>query len=147
MRQGLSVDVANRQKIHLPIRQIKKVVKEVLEKEGKTGKISLVFVNDDEMGQLTKRFLGRDKPTDVLAFPYSLLPIPYSLYIGEIIISTDTAKKQAEEYGNSIISEITLLLIHGLLHLLGYKHSKNMEEKQDFYMRRLGERFKTQEIL
>lgn len=127
MKPKVLVDVANRQKKRLPIVKIKGIVKWVLEQEGKMAEVSIAFVEDKEIKELNKKFRRRDKPTDVLAFSLSES-------IGEIIISTDTAKSQAKEYGNSFISEILLLLIHGLLHLLGYKHSKEMREKEDFYL-------------
>ncbi|MEW6679960.1 MAG: rRNA maturation RNase YbeY [bacterium] len=127
MKQRLLVDVANRQRMRLPIRQIKVIAKEVFKKEGRGGELSIVFVNDNEMKELNKRFLGKDKPTDVLSFQLSES-------IGEVIISTDTAKRQAIEYGISFISEISVLLIHGLLHILGYNHSKEMREKEEFYL-------------
>ncbi|MEW6482299.1 MAG: rRNA maturation RNase YbeY [bacterium] len=130
MKQRLLVDVANRQRMGLPIRRIKAMAKEVFKKEGRGGELSIVFVNDNEMKELNKRFLGKDKPTDVLSFQLSES-------IGEVIISTDTAKRQAIEYGISFISEISVLLIHGLLHILGYNHSKEMREKEEFYFRRV----------
>lgn len=128
MKQRFLVDVSNRQKKRLPIKKIKGIVRGVLEQEGQIEEVSIAFVDDDEIKELNKKFRKMNKPTDVLAFRLSES-------IGEIIISTDTAKSQAEEYGNSFISEIFLLLIHGLLHLLGYKHSKGMKEKEDLYIR------------
>ncbi|MEW6102865.1 MAG: rRNA maturation RNase YbeY [bacterium] len=127
MKQRLLVDVANRQKIRLPIRRIKAIAKEVFEKEGKVGELSIAFVDDNEIKELNKRFLGKDKPTDVLSFQLNES-------MGEVIISTDTAKRQAIEYGISFISEISVLLIHGLLHILGYNHSKEMRQKEEFYL-------------
>ncbi|MEW6007994.1 MAG: rRNA maturation RNase YbeY [bacterium] len=138
MKQRLLVDVANRQKMRLPVRRIKAMAKEVFEKEGKEGEISIAFVNDNEMRDLNKRFKGKDRPTDVLAFllnPKSQILNPKFLF-GEVIISTERAKRQAREYGISFIEEIITLLIHGLLHLLGYKHSKMMKQKEEFYFKK-----------
>ncbi|MEO1923813.1 MAG: rRNA maturation RNase YbeY, partial [Nautiliaceae bacterium] len=59
------------------------------------------------------------KPTDVLSFPLENIP---GMPLGSIVISIDTAKKGAKEFGHSIENEIKLLFIHGLLHLLGYDH-------------------------
>lgn len=131
MKQKILVDVVNRQKERIPIRKVKSLVKNVLQYEGKMENISLVFVGDDEIKELNKRFLKKDKATDVLAFPFS--SGIREEYYGEIVISTDTAKSQAKA---SFSSEIFLLVIHGLLHILGYRHSKEMRQKQDFYLER-----------
>lgn len=129
MKQRISIDVVNMQKGRIPIRKIKKIVRDVLEAEERMGEISVVFVDDEKIKALNKRFRKNDNVTDVLAFPFRENQ-------GEIIISLPTAKRQAKAYKNPFMLEIALLTIHGLLHILGYKHSKGMEEKQDFYLRR-----------
>ncbi len=86
------------------------------------------------MGELNLQYRGKDKTTDVLSFPqikqfeqleqferFELSPIP----LGDIVINLHQAKRQAKEHGLSFYDEITWLLIHGLLHLLGYDHEKN----------------------
>ena len=84
-----------------------------------TKDFSLVLTNDQEIRQLNKNFRKKDKPTDVLSFPSSL-----ENYLGDLVISIDTAKIQAKDYGVTLIDELTRLIIHGLLHLLGYDHEK-----------------------
>lgn len=82
---------------------------------------------------LNRRFRAIDSPTDVLAFPAGDEPSgPESGYMGDIIISVPKAAEQAGEQGHSLQDELTLLSIHGLLHLLGFDHV-NQEEKQKMW--------------
>ncbi len=155
MKQRVLVDVANRQKKRLPIRRIKAITKEIISQESRVmgresrvrgrglkgdKRLSIVFVNDIEIAELNKRFREKDMPTDVLAFPLSLESEVKSLesekngYIGEVIISTERAMRQAEEYGHSFVDEVVILTIHGILHILHYEHSKEMEKKEEFYL-------------
>ena len=102
--------------------------------------VSLSFVTDGEIRDINKSFRGIDKATDVLSFPQ----IDYDtdeevmtnekgeIVLGDIIISLDTAQKQAEEYGHSLKREICFLTVHSMLHLLGYDHMTEEEEKEMF---------------
>ena len=83
------------------------------------GDVELVFVNDDEMRKINREQRGIDKATDVLSFPYEQVP---GGLMGSVVISTDTASRVASELGHSIESEIALLFLHGVLHILGYDH-------------------------
>ena len=87
--------------------------------------LSIVFTSDTEIHKLNKEYRGKNKPTDVLSF--SLLEGEsgeLSPSFGDIVISLDTAKKQAKENKHSLSMEVLTLLTHGLLHLLGYDHEK-----------------------
>lgn len=96
------------------------MVKEILKYEGVLdGEISVVLGDDKLLKKLNKEYRGVDKPTDVLAF--GLTPT----LLGEVIISIDAVKRQAEEYKHSFEKELSILLIHGVLHLLGYDHSSD----------------------
>jgi probable rRNA maturation factor len=96
--------------------------------EGK-GEVSVTFLSDEEMQQLNKDYRQIDSPTDVLTFPQSEgmdMPMTddenFQPLIGDIIISVETAEKQAAEQGHSLNKEIAVLLIHGILHLHGFDH-------------------------
>jgi probable rRNA maturation factor len=103
---------------------------------------------------LNRQFRGVDRTTDVLSFPQqesyklknifqlnSLLLTPYSsLILGDIVINLHKAKRQAREYGNTFDQELKRLLIHGLLHLLGYDHEKGKYAEREMQK-------KTEEIL
>ncbi len=84
--------------------------------------IELVLTDDINMQKLNKEFMNIDKTTDVLSFP--LLQMPFSP-LGSIVISIDRARQKALELDHSTQDEITLLFIHGLLHLLGYDHESD----------------------
>jgi len=92
--------------------------------------IELILTTDEEIQKLNKQFRNKDKPTDVLSFPLEDAP---NTPLGSIVISIDTAKKQAQKHSHSVEEEIKLLFIHGLLHLLGYDHeidNGEMREKE-----------------
>lgn len=82
------------------------------------------------MAELNHRYLGRSGPTNVLAFPMSEEPSPASPpgMLGDVVISTDTALREAEETGESPSKAGYRLIMHGLLHLLGYDHERSEED-------------------
>ncbi|MCW7490464.1 rRNA maturation RNase YbeY [Leptospira meyeri] len=91
--------------------------------------LEILLVDDLVMKEINLERRGLNKTTDVLSFPlYSESPpIPFQI-LGEVVISMDTCRKQAEEIGHSIIDEFYRLLVHGILHLFGYDHETNEEE-------------------
>jgi rRNA maturation RNase YbeY len=91
--------------------------------------LSILLVNDREMRALNRRYRGIDRPTDVLAFAQGegAGGTPDGL-LGDVVISVDAAKRQAREAGESLGWEADRLLIHGLLHLLGYDHERSAAE-------------------
>jgi probable rRNA maturation factor len=97
----------------------------------------LLITNDLEIKDLNSEFRNKDKPTDVLSFPENDSPrtAKKSEYLGDIIISIETARKQAKEYGVSLTEECTRLTTHGLLHLLGYDH-EGVTKQEATLMRR-----------
>jgi probable rRNA maturation factor len=104
---------------------VRKVAKETLNALGSPEvELSLTLVNDREITKLNQQYLARNYPTDVLAFSMKEGEFgevnPYLL--GDVVISVETAKKQAEAKGHSLEEELSLLIIHGILHLLGYDH-------------------------
>lgn len=94
--------------------------------------ISITFVNNDEIQTLNKTYRNIDKATDVLSFPFdNSFNLPVEV-LGDIVISTEKAVSQAEEYDNTLNREIGFLITHGLLHLLGYDHQNPEDEKEMF---------------
>ena len=95
--------------------------------------ISILFIGDQEIRDLNHQFRNIDRSTDVLSFPQILageLEIPGALVLGDVAISLETARCQSEEHGLSFEEELTLLLIHGILHLLGYDHEVSDQEEE-----------------
>lgn len=96
----------------------------------KSYELSLRLTDDAEIHSLNAQYRQQDKPTDVLAFAALEVNIPQSdemleclpLYLGDIVISVDTAQQQAKQQGHSLQIELAWLAAHGLLHLLGWDH-------------------------
>lgn len=88
------------------------------------GELSILFTGDEQIRELNSWYLKRDKPTNVLAFPMidENSVEPESGMLGDIVISIDTAEKEAKDMSVSLQDRVLQLLIHGLLHLLGYDH-------------------------
>ena len=117
----------------------RKIAQEVLKAESITPpyEMSLVFTDSETVQRLNRDYRGVDESTDVLAF-YMLpqhgadsdfvSPPDDITHLGEVIISYPKAEEQAKEQGHSTEQELTLLIIHGVLHLLGYDHEKPEEE-------------------
>jgi probable rRNA maturation factor len=88
------------------------------------AELSLLFVDDLQIQALNRRYLQRDKPTNILAFPmrkgeFSTL---HAQLLGDLVISVETAKRQSNRFGLDEMGMIILLMVHGVLHLLGYEH-------------------------
>jgi len=91
--------------------------------------LSIVLTDEVRLQKLNREYLGIDAPTDVLSFPASEIdPETGAPYIGDILISIPRARSQAEMAGHPLESEVQLLVVHGVLHLLGHDHGK-VEEK------------------
>ena len=125
------------------ILKIFKICERVLKEDFKDVYVSINFVSDEEIQKLNREFRNIDKVTDVLSFP-NLNKLSNEklkkfskfadfdtnlLFLGDIVISKNVAKKQAREYGHSLKREVCFLALHGFLHLLGFDHIKEEEEK------------------
>jgi probable rRNA maturation factor len=93
--------------------------------------LTIAIEDNEQLHKLNLEFLGVDDATDVLSFPAEETdPDSGNLYIGDIIISFPKAAGQAQTAGHSIEAEIQLLVVHGVLHLLGYDHATPEEKKE-----------------
>jgi len=91
--------------------------------------LSVLLANDRKIRTLNKQYRGQDRATDVLSFSQNEEENkPNSHLMGDVVLSTVTAKRQAAEHGLTLEEEIVLLLIHGILHLLGFDHERSNEE-------------------
>ena len=89
------------------------------------SELTIVLTDDSKVQELNRDYLGIDAPTDVLSFPASETdPETGARYIGDIIISLPYAARSAEKAGHPVEAEVQLLVVHGVLHLLGYDHAK-----------------------
>ena len=118
------------------VEEIKKVIHYALDKEKlKHVVFNIIFVDDIFITSLNQDYRGKNSPTDVISFALEdNLPIDLGKYrlLGDIYISLDTAKRQAKTYEHSLLRELSFLAVHGLLHLLGYDHMNEVEEKVMF---------------
>lgn len=98
-----------------------------------TGTLTLVMLDDDGIQELNKEHRNMDKPTDVLSFAYMEGEDVHEgeeRNIGDVFISVETARRQAQEKGHSLEKELAILFVHGLLHLLGFDHNDDAEEAE-----------------
>ncbi|MFD3269124.1 rRNA maturation RNase YbeY [Paenibacillus dendritiformis] len=143
------------------IELLERILQEAARTEGVDGgEVALTFVDDAGIHELNREYRGIDRPTDVLSFAMrestdEEMDILYEVeedaelarldddLLGDIIISTERAQAQAEEYGHSLEREIGFLFVHGFLHLLGYDHQdekseREMMDKQEAVLGRVG---------
>lgn len=133
----MEILIKNQQKIiKINQRKIKKIIKKVLQhlKVDEETEISVLFTDDKFIRSLNNKYRGIDKPTDVLSFSLQegaikSWEVESDKLLGDIIISVETAQRQADKLNHIIQKELTVLLIHGLLHLTGYDHEKNKDYK------------------
>ncbi|MBQ5988467.1 MAG: rRNA maturation RNase YbeY [Oscillospiraceae bacterium] len=112
--------------------------------------VSVSFINNKEIRNLNRIYRDKDKSTDVLSFPlgedgnYDINQENGYVMLGDIVISLETAIKQAENFGHSLEREIGFLTVHSMLHLLGYDHETStleariMREKEEAVLEKLG---------
>ena len=122
----MKIWIRNQQKqTLLDKRKIRRAAQRILTELGlPDAEVSLLFVNDAKIQALNRRYLRRDKPTNVLAFSmregeFSTL---HSHLLGDLVISVETARRQMKRFGMDEMKMVTLMMIHGILHLVGYEH-------------------------
>jgi probable rRNA maturation factor len=95
--------------------------------------LSVALVDDATIHRLNQSYRHKDKPTDVLAIPLQELTppaLPSPGLLGDVILSVETARRQAARHRRPLLAELTMLLAHGLLHLLGHDHRTDAEERE-----------------
>ena len=117
------IDFGNRSGFEFDVNELKEIYEYLTNKD-----IELILTTDEEIKNLNKEYRNKNKATDVLSFPLENIP---GMPLGSIVISVDTAKRVAKEFGHSVKNEIKLLFIHGLLHLLGYDHEVDNGEMRE----------------
>ena len=118
---------------------------------GKDAEVSVSFVSNSEIKNLNKIYRNKDAVTDVLSFPLTsedgkveLNPETGAVQLGDVVISLETAVKQAQNFGHSLEREVGFLTVHSMLHLLGYDLEKSqldqriMREKEESVLEKLG---------
>ena len=128
---NITIQVAPRFRAKVDEGSLGRVAIEVLSQEEVKGEteLSLIITDDETIRELNHRFRGVDAPTDVLAFDaeaeeHFVIAPESPPYLGDVVISYQRALAQAEELGHAVAEELKLLVIHGILHLLGYDHQE-----------------------
>lgn len=96
------------------------------------GRVEIAFVNDKKIALINQKYRGKNKPTDVISLSYFETDYPIDNLVGEIIISVETAQRQAKEHRKTLPQELQFLFAHGLLHIFGYDHETPAERKVMF---------------
>jgi probable rRNA maturation factor len=133
----MAVTIQNSQPIPIERARLLQAAKNALRAEGaETAEVSVLLTDDETIHDLNLRYRGYDKPTDVLSFsqveslearvdsgknPHSRLSTLNSQLLGDVVISIETAVRQADTHGITLDEELALLVTHGILHLLGYE--------------------------
>lgn len=145
----------NQKKVKLPVGLrllVRKCCQAVLVSENfdRSAEVSVSFVDNNEIRRLNKLYRDKDKPTDVLSFPlgengvYDVNNETGAVLLGDVVISIETAIKQAKMYNHPLEREVGFLTVHSMLHLLGYDHetspleAERMHEKEEMVLERLG---------
>lgn len=116
--------------VRLPRKRLQRLFDSLVAREGRgNGGINVVFTGDRELQRLNSQYRHKDRATDVLSFNFHDNAGPGEVF-GEIYISVETARRQAEEYGGTLGEELVRLTCHGLLHLFGYDHHKRADAEQ-----------------
>lgn len=113
-----------------------------LEKVPDKTELSIALVKKEKIRELNLKHRGKNSVTDVLAYPLAdeseeSTPLAESLLLGEVIISPEVAEFQAKDYGHSFEEELSILLVHGILHLLDYDHQAPEEAERMRYQERV----------
>ncbi|AGF27012.1 rRNA maturation RNase YbeY [Bacillus amyloliquefaciens] len=124
------------------LQEVEKLLQFAAEKEGvqDQAEVSVTIVTNEEIREINRDYRGKDTPTDVISFALEeegedeveIVGADMPPVLGDIIISADRTKEQAEEYGHSFMRELGFLAVHGFLHLLGYDHLTKEEEEEMF---------------
>lgn len=95
-----------------------------------TAELSVLLSDDAQIHALNLRHRAKDRPTDVLAFPQAEDGAPPGQWLGDVVISLDTAQRQADSRRRELLAEVRFLLAHGLLHLIGYDHDTRPRKRE-----------------
>lgn len=144
----LQIYFENEQKKEKRIGKLAKLLTEAIEATleyenyNRMAEVSVTFTDNEKIHALNKQYRDVDRPTDVLSFPLidfnaedTSLSSELETMLGDIVISLEKAREQAEEYGHSFEREVAFLCVHSMLHLLGYDHETSEEDDADMCQR------------
>lgn len=136
----MSISIQNRQKLlSVDLGRVRRSLKRLLKELGfKDSEVSLLLVDDDQIREINKSYFQRDRPTNVISFAMTegAFGDVHPEILGDIILSVETAARDAVAYDIDFMDEVEFLLIHGLLHLVGYNH-ENVESREAEKMKKM----------
>ena len=140
----MKINIINEQEKKINEELVKHISEYIIKKEFKDGnfELNILITKNERIKEYNENYRHKTGPTDVLSFEYGL----NEQIIGDIVISTEQIEKQASTFNNTFEEEFYYNIIHGVLHILGYDHETNEEdkrimfEKQDNYFKKLVER-------
>ena len=116
--------------------RLKGLVRAILSDVGETSAdLGVLFVGDQRMRGFNRRYRGKDRTTDVLAFAMREAPNSSAHLLGDVVIAVPTAARQARQGQRSLDEELTILLVHGILHLCGYDHERGEKAARRMHRR------------
>lgn len=131
-----NIEVFNETTEEIDIEEIKKLTDYLVKYMNvENAQFNVIFINNEKIREINKSYRGIDRETDVISFALEdekTIRLENERILGDIYISVEKAKMQAEEYGHSFKREICFLTTHGFLHLLGYDHMKKEDEEVMF---------------
>ena len=131
-----NIEVFNETNEEIDIEEIKKLTDYLVKYMNvENAQFNVIFINNEKIREINKSYRGIDRETDVISFALEdekTIRLENERILGDIYISVEKAKMQAEEYGHSFKREICFLTTHGFLHLLGYDHMKKEDEEVMF---------------
>ena len=131
-----NIEVFNETTEETDIEEIKKLTDYLVKYMNvENAQFNVIFINNEKIREINKSYRGIDRETDVISFALEdekTIRVENERILGDIYISVEKAKMQAEEYGHSFKREICFLTTHGFLHLLGYDHMKKEDEEVMF---------------
>lgn len=134
-------EIINQQdKVRIELNQFKSFANLVLAEIANGKTTTIAFVSDKKMSELNNQFRGKNKTTDVLSFPFENDFDENENFLGDIVISLEQAERQAIENNLTLENEVKQLILHGILHLLGYDHETDNGEMNEIELQ-LREKF------
>ena len=132
----MNVFLSDEQPVPVDISRLRRLAEMVLDHQGYPDQteVTLMLVTDEDMAGYNERFMDRTGPTDVLAFPLETFEAGSApewrtgdppVTLGDVIIAPDYVGRQAREHGNEFTDEISLMVVHGILHLMGWDHGED----------------------
>ncbi|OGZ18680.1 MAG: rRNA maturation RNase YbeY [Candidatus Nealsonbacteria bacterium RBG_13_42_11] len=125
------IEINNLTSVFVDRKYLKKISEKVLRKEKEKKDLSVALISPGQIKKLNKKYRKKNRPTDILSFSYD--------NYAEIVICPQKVKNNAKKYHSTFKKELSRVLIHGILHLVGYEHEKNprkkklMEKKENYY--------------